>query len=267
MSRSLPVSLAYIERVKLAVKRNGYPRQKDLADELLLSLSNVGNYLNGRPVDILNFQEISDRLGQDWQEIAMLEGSPNGKEDSAEPILDCPEEETAAIYVERSPVERDCFAALLRHFLVRAKWSVTDINERRLQIMEKTRQTRIASGFSLIVDDSGQRKSGNFTAGVVRQYIGQIGKIDNGIVVVTTHLYDGRKSLPLDIELYQQASSLAEEKKDPNFRKKPEIALELIERSLSGSFKGHARMGCQDLFPKKLSGSVLSRSQGRVGTV
>jgi SRSO17 transposase len=41
-----------------------------------------------------------------------------------------------------------------------------------------------------------------------RQYIGEIGKTDNGIVVVTTHLYDGKKSLPLDLELYQHASSL-----------------------------------------------------------
>jgi hypothetical protein len=32
----------------------------------------------------------------------------------------------------------------------------------------------------------------------------------NGIVVVTTHLYDGKKSLPLDIELYQHGSSLAD---------------------------------------------------------
>lgn len=125
----------------------------------------------------------------------------------------------------------------LRHFLVRAKWSASDINERRLQVMEKTRQTRISSGFSLIVDDSGHRKSGNFTAGVGRQYIGQIGKTDNGIVAVTTHLYDGGKSLPLDIELYQHASSLAEGKKDPNFRKKPEIALELIERSLKRGYR------------------------------
>jgi hypothetical protein len=33
----------------------------------------------------------------------------------------------------------------------------------------------------------------------------EIGKIDNGIVVVTTHLYDGTKSLPLDLELYRNA--------------------------------------------------------------
>jgi SRSO17 transposase len=30
-------------------------------------------------------------------------------------------------------------------------------------------------------------------AGVGRQYIGEIGKTDNGIVVVTIHLYDGKK--------------------------------------------------------------------------
>jgi SRSO17 transposase len=49
-------------------------------------------------------------------------------------------------------------------------------------------------------------------------------------VVVTTHLYDGKKSLPLDIELYQHASSLPEGKKDSKFKKKPELALDLIDR-------------------------------------
>ena len=67
--------------------------------------------------------------------------------------------------------------------------------------MKSCRQTKPSTGFSLIIDDSGHRKSGNFTDGVGRQYIGEIGKTDNGIVVVTSHLYDGTKSLPLDIEL------------------------------------------------------------------
>ena len=87
------------------------------------------------------------------------------------------------------------------------------------------------------MDDSGHRKSGNFTAGVGRQYIGEIGKTDNGIVVVTTHLYDGKKSLPLDIELYQHASSLPQGKKDLEFKKKPELALALIDRSLSRGYR------------------------------
>jgi SRSO17 transposase len=98
--------------------------------------------------------------------------------------------------------------------------------------MNKCSQTRISRGFNLIIDDSGHRKSGNFTQGVGRQYIGEIGKTDNGIVVVTTHLYDGRKSLPLDIELYQHANSLPEGKEDPEFEKKTELAIKLIDRSL-----------------------------------
>ena len=120
----------------------------------------------------------------------------------------------------------------LHHFLTEATWSAQKINERRLEVMNKCNQTRISRGFSLIVDDSGHRKSGNFTAGVGRQYIGEIGKTDNGNVVVTTHLYDGKKSLPLDIELYQHGNSLPEGKKDPLFKKKPELALELIDKSL-----------------------------------
>ena len=56
-------------------------------------------------------------------------------------------------------------------------------------------------------------------------------------MVVTTHLYDGKKSLPLDIELYQHARSLAEGKKDPGFKKKPTLALELIDKSLNRGYR------------------------------
>lgn len=125
----------------------------------------------------------------------------------------------------------------LHHFLTEAPWSSSQINERRLEVMSKCSQTRISRGFSLIIDDSGHRKSGNFTDGVGRQYIGEIGKTDNGIVVVTTHLYDGRKSLPLDIELYQHASSLSEGKQDPEFEKKTELAIKLIDRTLERKYQ------------------------------
>ncbi|VEP16392.1 transposase [Hyella patelloides LEGE 07179] len=125
----------------------------------------------------------------------------------------------------------------LHRFLTEATWGADKINERRLEVMSKSNQTRISRGFSLIVDDSGHRKSGNFTAGVGRQYIGEIGKTDNGNVVVTTHLYDGKKSLPLDIELYQHGNSLPKGKKDPEFKKKPELAITLIDKSLNRGYK------------------------------
>ena len=50
--------------------------------------------------------------------------------------------------------------------------------------------------------------------------------------MVTTHLYDGKKSLPLDLELYQHSTSLAQGKEDEKFQKKPEIGIGLIDRSL-----------------------------------
>ncbi len=125
----------------------------------------------------------------------------------------------------------------LHHFLTEAPWSDFKINERRLEIMNKCSQTRISRGFSLIIDDSGHRKSGNFTDGVGRQYIGEIGKTDNGIVVVTTHLYDGRKSLPLDIELYKHANSLPSGKQDSEFEKKTELAIKLIDQTLKRRYQ------------------------------
>ena len=55
--------------------------------------------------------------------------------------------------------------------------------------------------------------------------------------MVTSHLYDGTKSLPLDIELDQHATSLPEGKKDPDFLKKPEIALNLIDKTLKRKYR------------------------------
>ena len=53
------------------------------------------------------------------------------------------------------------------------------------------------------------------------------------IVTVTTHYYDGKKSFPIEIKLYQHSSSLAKGKDDELFEKKPDIGIELIDRSLS----------------------------------
>jgi SRSO17 transposase len=102
--------------------------------------------------------------------------------------------------------------------------------------MNKCSQRRITRGFSFIIDDSVHRKSGNFRDGVGRQYFEEIGKRDNGIVVVTTHLYDGSESLSLDIELYHQGDSLPKGKQDPLFEKKPELGIKLIHLTLSRGY-------------------------------
>ena len=151
----------------------------------------------------------------------------------------------------------------LHHFIADSPWDASKINQRRIEIITSRSQTKFRRGFSLILDDSGHRKSGNFTAGVGRQYIGEIGKTDNGIVTVTTHYYDGKKSLPLDIELYQHSSSLPEGKKDKLFEKKPDRGIKLIDRSLN---RGHrpgivlidAGLGNNTTFLKKLEDRKLN---------
>ena len=89
----------------------------------------------------------------------------------------------------------------LHHFITESTWKENEINERRLKVMSKCRQTKPSKKFTLIIDDSGHRKSGALTKGIGIQYIGEIGKTDNGIVMVTSHLYDGVRSLPLDVAL------------------------------------------------------------------
>ncbi|MDJ1181707.1 AAA-like domain-containing protein [Roseofilum casamattae] len=114
MSRSLKVSPQFVSQVKAVVKRQGYPRQKDLADELQLSLATVSNYLNGKPVDNVNFQEISERLEQDWPAIALFEDTtdrlPEDDSQSASqiPVLDNP----SLVYIERPPIESSCLKAI-----------------------------------------------------------------------------------------------------------------------------------------------------------
>jgi hypothetical protein len=81
----------------------------------------------------------------------------------------------------------------------------------------------------LVVDDSGDRKAGNKTAHVARQYLDSLGKTDNGIVAVTSLWADERVCWPVDVVPYTPGSRLAKGKRDPAFRTKPQLAVELVQ--------------------------------------
>jgi hypothetical protein len=70
MTRLLKVSTEHLQKVKSALQANCYPSQQSLASDVGLALSTVKNFLAGKPVDYLNFVEISEKLGFDWQQIA-----------------------------------------------------------------------------------------------------------------------------------------------------------------------------------------------------
>lgn len=77
MPRSLRVDSKYIERVRVSLRRNGFPSQRALAEELGLALDTVGKFLRGKPVDRAIFEEICDRLSLDSKEIAAFGDEPS----------------------------------------------------------------------------------------------------------------------------------------------------------------------------------------------
>jgi transcriptional regulator with XRE-family HTH domain len=73
MPRSLRVRQEFIQKVKLAVKRNGFPSQRALAEDIGLALATVSNFLTGKPVDYVTFEELCQKLALSWREIADLD--------------------------------------------------------------------------------------------------------------------------------------------------------------------------------------------------
>ncbi|HEY9778996.1 MAG TPA: AAA-like domain-containing protein, partial [Leptolyngbyaceae cyanobacterium] len=119
MSRSLKVAPQYTQQVKSALKRNGFARQIDLAESLQLSKATVWNFLNGRPVDYLNFYEICQKLGLDLQEIADFDSQGNNNSssivDEDAPLTPEEQPESEVInYVERPPIESRCYDTILQ---------------------------------------------------------------------------------------------------------------------------------------------------------
>ena len=83
----------------------------------------------------------------------------------------------------------------------------------------------------LVIDDTGDRKGGRATDHVARQRLASVGKIDNGIVAVTTLWASEECYYPLHVAPYTPAARLPDSKHDAAFSTKPQIALDLIERA------------------------------------
>ena len=83
-----------------------------------------------------------------------------------------------------------------------------------------------------MIDETGDRKDGHQTAHVGRQYLANVGKIDNGVVSVSSLWADEHVYYPVDVEPYTPAFYFAKGKNDPQFRTKLKIAVQLVERAL-----------------------------------
>ena len=86
----------------------------------------------------------------------------------------------------------------------------------------------------VIIDETGDRKKGNKTDYVKRQYIGNLGKIENGIVAVTAYAVIRGMTFPLLSEVYKPESRL---KEGDEYKSKPKIAGEMIKKLKGLGFK------------------------------
>src|SRR5919106_4079820 len=123
----------------------------------------------------------------------------------------------------------------LQWFLSESSWDPEEVNRRRVQLMLEDPRTAPNDSGALVIDETGDRKGGTATAHVGKQYLGGIGKIDNGIVSVSSLWADERIYYPLEVEPYTPAHHFEGAKNDPSFRTKLKIASQLVEKALQRS--------------------------------
>lgn len=111
----------------------------------------------------------------------------------------------------------------LHHFLAYAPWSVEAVRARRLSLVKQALRGR---PFTLCIDETGDEKKGHTTDDVAHHYIGNLGKLANGVVSVNAYGLLDNITFPLLLSVYKLETRLHPE--DP-YRTKPALAVEIIE--------------------------------------
>ncbi|WP_411130052.1 transposase [Streptomyces sp. x-19] len=124
----------------------------------------------------------------------------------------------------------------LQFFLSESPWEVELVNDRRLELLREQPATAPHDGGVIVIDDSGDRKDGTATAHIGRQWLGRLGRTDNGIVTVTTVWTDGRVYYPLHATPYTPAHHFTRGRSDPALRTKPQLAADLAARGKEAGF-------------------------------
>jgi hypothetical protein len=123
-------------------------------------------------------------------------------------------------------------AQALQWFLSESPWDADAVNRRRLEVLLADPLTAPTPDGVLVIDEHGDRKWGSKTAHIGKQYLANLGKIDTGVVSVTSLWTDEHLYYPLHVEPYTPAHHFAKGKADPDFRTKLAIAVELIQQAV-----------------------------------
>ena len=122
-------------------------------------------------------------------------------------------------------------AQKLQWFLSESNWDPEKVNERRLQLVMTDPQLKPNDQGALVIDETGDRKWGDKTAFVGKQYLGSVGKVDNGVVSVHALWADEQVYHPLVFAPFIPARWFEGGKDDAEYRTKQQLALELVSQA------------------------------------
>jgi len=122
----------------------------------------------------------------------------------------------------------------MQHFMSDAPWPENVLNDQRTDMLEGNPATKSCDDGYAIIDDTGNPKSGDSTHATSRQWLGSLGKVDRGQVVVTSHYADSRKDWPIDHRPYLpqkwvDAENAGLGKEAYVFKSKLQLGLELVD--------------------------------------
>ena len=91
--------------------------------------------------------------------------------------------------------------------MANSPWDVNTIRQRRIRLIL---QSLKGKSFIVCIDETGDKKKGKTTDYVARQYIGNLGKIENGIVSVNAYGILEGITFPLLFKVYKPRQRLKE---------------------------------------------------------
>ena len=121
-------------------------------------------------------------------------------------------------------------AQSLHHFLANSEWSVSELKSRRLN---KIKRALDGNAITVVIDETGDRKKGKKTDYVARQYLGSVGKVNNGMVSVNAYGVYCNITFPLSVKVFKPKGTLKEGDK---YKTKIELASEIITELINEGF-------------------------------
>ena len=96
----------------------------------------------------------------------------------------------------------------LHHFITNSPWTYQELRAVRLKLILDWLK---GEAIDIIIDETGDPKKGSHTDYVDRQYLGRLGKVDNGIVTVNIYGIKDGIVFPLIFEVYKPKQRLKRE--------------------------------------------------------